>query len=56
VTQFDHLDPSDLYKIEISKIQDGGGRHLEKSKNRHEIWQWQVDHLVHSDRQSSDWK
>jgi len=24
-----------LKKIEISKIQDGGSRHLEKSKNRH---------------------
>jgi len=22
-------------KFQISKIQDGGGRHLEKSKNRH---------------------
>jgi len=27
------LDRSDHYSFEISKIQDGGGRHLEKSKN-----------------------
>jgi len=33
VTQFDTLDAPDSYKFEISKIQDGGGRHLEKSKN-----------------------
>ena len=32
--QFDPLDRSDRYKFEIFKIQDGGGRHLEKSKNR----------------------
>jgi len=38
------------------QIQDGGVRHLEKSKNRHEIWQSQVDHLDHSDRQISDRK
>jgi len=34
-TQFDPLEPSDRYKFQISKIQDGGGRHLGKSKNRH---------------------
>jgi len=33
-THFDPLEPSDRYKFEILKIQDGGGRHLEKSKNR----------------------
>jgi len=31
--QFDLLDRFDRYKFEIFKIQDGGGRHLEKSKN-----------------------
>ena len=34
-TQFDPLHRSDYYKFEISKIQDGGGRHLKKSKNYH---------------------
>jgi len=29
------LQPSDRLKFQILKIQDGGGRHLEKSKNRH---------------------
>jgi len=33
--QFQLLDRSDRYKFEIFKIQDGGGRHLEKSKNHH---------------------
>jgi len=33
--QFDPFNRSDRYKFEISKIQDGGGCHLEKSKNRH---------------------
>jgi len=28
--QFDTLDRSNRKKFEISKIQDGGGRHLEK--------------------------
>jgi len=33
---FDTLERSDPYKSnEISKIQDGGGRHLEKSKSHH---------------------
>ena len=32
--QFDSLDRPDSYKFEIFKIQDGGGRHLEKLKNR----------------------
>ena len=32
--QFDPLDRSDHEKIEISKIQDGGGRHVEKSKSK----------------------
>jgi len=32
---FDVLERSDRYKFEILKIQDGGRRHLEKSKNRH---------------------
>jgi len=31
----DPLDSPTVKKFEISKIQDGGGRHLEKSKNRH---------------------
>jgi len=35
VTQSDRLDASDRYKFEILKIQNGGGRHFEKSKNRH---------------------
>jgi len=37
-TQFDPLEPSDRQKFRISKIQDGGCRHLrhlEKSKYRH---------------------
>ena len=33
--QFDPVDRRDRYKFEIFKIQDGGGRHLEKLKNRH---------------------
>jgi len=33
--QFDSLDRLDRSKLEISKIQDGGGRHIEKSKNSH---------------------
>ena len=33
--QFDPFNRSDHWKFEILKIQDGGGRHLEKSKNRH---------------------
>jgi len=36
LTQFVTGDASDRYKFEIFKIQDGGGRHLEKSKN-HDI-------------------
>jgi len=32
--QFHLLDRSDREKFEILKIQDGGSRHLEKSKNR----------------------
>jgi len=32
--QFHILDRSDLYKFEILKIQHGGVRHLENSKNR----------------------
>jgi len=35
MTQFDNLDAPNNQKFEISKIYDGGGRHLEKSKNRH---------------------
>jgi len=34
-TQFDHLEPSDRLKFKILNIQDGGGRHLGKSKNCH---------------------
>jgi len=34
VMQFDPLDRSDRYKFEIFKMQDGDGRHLEKSINR----------------------
>jgi len=34
VKHFDPLDRSDREKFEIFKIQDGGGRHLEKSINR----------------------
>ena len=33
IMQFDPFNRSDRYKFEILKIQDGGGRHLEKSKN-----------------------
>ena len=33
--QFVPVDRRDLQKLEIFKIQDGGGLHLEKSKNRH---------------------
>jgi len=33
--QFHILDRSDRYKFEIFKIQHGGGRHLENSKNHH---------------------
>jgi len=43
VTQFEPLDHSDCYKFEISKIQDGGVRRFEKSKNGHisaEIWRF----------------
>ena len=32
--QFHIFDRSDRYKFEIFKIQDGGCRHLENSKNR----------------------
>ena len=32
--QFELLDRSDRSKFEILKIQDGGRRHFEKSKNR----------------------
>ena len=35
--QFDPLELSNHYNFEISKIQDGGGHHLEKSKNRHTL-------------------
>jgi len=35
VTQFDTYDVSHSWKFVISKIQHGGGRHFEKSKNRH---------------------
>ena len=41
---FEPLDRPDRQKFEILQIQDGGGRHLEKSKYRHistdfdEIW------------------
>jgi len=31
VTQFDPLEPTGRQKFEILKIQDGGGRHHEKS-------------------------
>ena len=33
--QFDPLDSPDSYKFQIFKIQDGGGRHFEKSNNRY---------------------
>jgi len=36
-TQFNPIEPSDRQKFQILKIQDGGGRHLEKSKNRHVV-------------------
>jgi len=32
---FGPRDRSNRYNFENLKIQDGGGRHLEKSKNRH---------------------
>jgi len=35
ITRFDLFEVSDRWKFEISKIQGGSGRHLEKSKNRH---------------------
>ena len=35
VTQFDPLYRSERKKFQILKIQDGGCRHLEKSKNHH---------------------
>jgi len=35
LVQFDPLDGSDLLKCKILKIQDGGGRHIEKSRNSH---------------------
>jgi len=34
LTQFDLFDRSDRYRSEMFKIQNGGGRHPEKSKNR----------------------
>jgi len=34
-THFDPLEPPDPENFEILQIQDGRGRHLEKSKNRH---------------------
>jgi len=33
--QFNPLGRPNRQKFQISKIQDGGGRHLEKLKNRH---------------------
>ena len=33
--QFDPLDRPDRYKFKILQIQDGGRRHLEKSRNSH---------------------
>jgi len=33
--QFDPVDRSTVKNLKFQKIQDGGGRHLEKSKNRH---------------------
>ena len=33
--QFDPPNLPDCQKLEIFKIQDGGGRHLKKLKNRH---------------------
>jgi len=35
VTQFGPLELFYHYNFEISKIQDGGGRHFEKSQDRH---------------------
>ena len=35
VMQFDPLERSNRYKFENFTIHDGGGRHTEKSKNRH---------------------
>ena len=35
VTQFDPLDRSDRKIFKNLKVQDGGGRHFEKSKYRH---------------------
>jgi len=35
VTQFGQSERSDRQNFKNLKIQDGGGRHLEKSKNRH---------------------
>ena len=35
VTQLDPLDRSDLYDLQISKIKDGGGRHLFKIQKHH---------------------
>jgi len=32
---FEPFDASETEKSDILKIQDGGGRHIEKSKNRH---------------------
>jgi len=32
--QFDFFERRNRYKFEISKIQDGGGRHLVKNQNR----------------------
>jgi len=34
-THFEPLNPSDPSNFENIKIQDGGGRHLEKSTNHH---------------------
>jgi len=41
VTQFDTYDASHSKNFVISKIQHGGGRHFEKSKNRHKRPQFQ---------------
>jgi len=38
MTQFNTIDRSDRYKFEILKFQDGGGSHLEKSKNCHNFY------------------
>jgi len=35
VMHFDHFDPSHPLNFHILKINDGGGRHLEKLENRH---------------------